>query len=700
MNRAAMIGNFVKEVIRKGAIDDVFLRNRPAPWDDENLDRLYEKSDLVYICISTTARAISQIPLIFLQKNKKNKWEKVPEEDPRYSLLHRPNYMMDMASFVEATVSWLLLDGNIYYIPWPMQHLNPTGLPDSMWPVAHRYMKAVKGSSGNLIGWNYNPDGNTNIAIPLSSTCHIFFWNPYDPIVGFAPSSAGKIAITTDYKAAKFNQLFFKQGTSIGGVVSTDADLTSEQVFQIQGEIDKKYAGIEKSHKLLVLYGGLKYTATSPTHKDMMWNKLRDMDKERILQIYGMKKSIISVTDDVNYATSREQRKSWWQDTNLPIMKMICSALNFTYFQNEQIKIAFDISKVEALQEAFSEKVDTAEKLVKMGFTPNEVNEKLELGFMDATWRNYIFVPGNYIAIGPDTELPQAPDPDATEETPTETPPENNDSEDTEEDLIEGEDLLSAEKAEPFVLTQSTSELEGLSEKPFNKLKLEAKAIYEAVGRVGIETISGEIGVAFDPEWMARPEAVAFIERKLIQLTGMDGIRRPVTSRLNKEIQVGLEKGENISEIAARIKKVFQFTGNRAKMIARTESYGALNFSRNSALKDSPFEEKRWVTSLDEKVRGSHQAMAGMVIKTTEFWDVNGSILQYPGDPSGAAKEVINCRCIEIPLIGKKVIGEGSWKEVIRKVNPLEKKFESKIRRAFFEFRVAVLYWLYDQQKR
>ena len=82
---------------------------------------------------------------------------------------------------------------------------------------------------------------------------------------------------------------------------------------------------------------------------------------------------------------------------------------------------------------------------------------------------------------------------------------------------------------------------------------------------------------------------------------------------------------------------------------ARTAATGAENGGRM----DSYFAaeemgikiEKQWLATLDGRTRDSHADLDGKHVPNDEAFD-NG--LMYPGDPSGYASEVYNCRCTMI----------------------------------------------------
>lgn len=54
---------------------------------------------------------------------------------------------------------------------------------------------------------------------------------------------------------------------------------------------------------------------------------------------------------------------------------------------------------------------------------------------------------------------------------------------------------------------------------------------------------------------------------------------------------------------------------------------------------------KRWEHVSDDRVRSAHRAAGGQVRPLDEPFNVGGAQLQYPGDPSGPAEQVLNCRC-------------------------------------------------------
>jgi uncharacterized protein with gpF-like domain len=62
-------------------------------------------------------------------------------------------------------------------------------------------------------------------------------------------------------------------------------------------------------------------------------------------------------------------------------------------------------------------------------------------------------------------------------------------------------------------------------------------------------------------------------------------------------------------------------------------------------------EWKEWLTAGDERVRDMHVAADGQITKLDDYFNVGGEYLMYPGDPNGSPENIINCRCVSLPVI-------------------------------------------------
>ena len=96
----------------------------------------------------------------------------------------------------------------------------------------------------------------------------------------------------------------------------------------------------------------------------------------------------------------------------------------------------------------------------------------------------------------------------------------------------------------------------------------------------------------------------------------------------------------------------------RTEMIARTETHGAMSYSNHSFFKRIGASKKEWLATADGRTRESHMQAwqrysdGGAIgaIDMDEAFIVGGYDMMHPGDKSAPLKEMINCRCAELPV--------------------------------------------------
>lgn len=132
-------------------------------------------------------------------------------------------------------------------------------------------------------------------------------------------------------------------------------------------------------------------------------------------------------------------------------------------------------------------------------------------------------------------------------------------------------------------------------------------------------------------------------------IDSFDQINKTTTERIMKQITEGVDNGETIDQIAARIGEFVGEEGttlSKARTIARTETLTAVSVGQNAAMQNAkeiiPGMEKMWVSADDDRVRDSHVDVDGERVSVDEEFS-NG--LKYPREPGAPADEVINCRC-------------------------------------------------------
>lgn len=113
-------------------------------------------------------------------------------------------------------------------------------------------------------------------------------------------------------------------------------------------------------------------------------------------------------------------------------------------------------------------------------------------------------------------------------------------------------------------------------------------------------------------------------------------------------IASGVGEGLSGAEVAKSIRtQIPTISAIRAETISRTEVHAAANYANQSAAEATELEmEREWIAFIDGREREAHREANGQRVGMNDDFVVDGESLNYPGDPSGSAGNVINCRCV------------------------------------------------------
>ena len=133
------------------------------------------------------------------------------------------------------------------------------------------------------------------------------------------------------------------------------------------------------------------------------------------------------------------------------------------------------------------------------------------------------------------------------------------------------------------------------------------------------------------------------------------GLQNRVFREVVNAMADGRDRGEDVEQIRRRVDNILTVTGSanwphRAAVGARTElnrfeEAGGLAAARRIQARERVDIWKRWDDSDDDQVRRAHRRVDNQLRRLGEPFQVGGSMLQYPLDPSGDPASVINCRC-------------------------------------------------------
>ena len=367
--------------------------------DKENI--VYATHPWVYAATNTIARNISGVPFVFQTSQGVAK-----DRHGFVELFERPNRWMGFGQFIESTVSWLTLHGEVFIV---LLRKNENEVPKEMWPDdPSAWEEVINKNTKRLVGWEKVMENGKRVPFKLHEVIHFKFWNPLDPFRGLSPISAARQGITQDLLANQFNNSFYRNSGAPGGVVEIDETLTDRQFNRLVQQYDDKHGGPGNAHKLLLLEGGAKWKQTSFSQKDMEFLDQKKWNRDETLAVFNVPKGEVGIlADGANLAVVKVQAREFWLKNLLPKMKLIEWAFwsqLFSRINGGRVWAEFDHSGIEALWDEFHEKVLSGRTLWEMGYPVNQINKRLNLGMPENKWQDVGHIPVSITPIAIDAD--------------------------------------------------------------------------------------------------------------------------------------------------------------------------------------------------------------------------------------------------------------------------------------------------------
>jgi len=334
----------------------------------------YKTSVWVYRCVNIIAQCAASVKLqVVTDQN-----EPVSNH-PIQALLNLPNPEISPKEFRVLLMQHLQLAGNAYIKKvkqgsrsielWPM-------LPDKITPVPSNTIGQLLGSymfnSGiNGIGIEY---------IPPELVIHMKFEDPSNPLLGISPLMAAAKEVDIAVEQSKWNKVSLQNRGNPDGIVSFDAELSKEQVTEIEQAIREKRAGAENAHRIWVFPSGAKFQKISMSQIDLDFINGKKMTREEICAAFGVPPPLLGIYDQATYNNVQSAERLFWELTMVPQLNAMCDALAWGLRDElDGLRIIPDYKQIKAMEDSLETMVQVARDLFAMGVPLSEINRRLQL---------------------------------------------------------------------------------------------------------------------------------------------------------------------------------------------------------------------------------------------------------------------------------------------------------------------------------
>lgn len=179
-------------------------------------------------------------------------------------------------------------------------------------------------------------------------------------------------------------------------------------------------------------------------------------------------------------------------------------------------------------------------------------------------------------------------------------------------------------------------------------------AYADAAEDIHLQLIGLYDGPADDVPYVNQEQALSYLRdtaNRMVRVT------EGTWARARGQLIEGFAAGESIEELSTRLQSVTDWSARRAATVARTEIISASNAGALAEVRTlNPDASKEWMATKDSRTREWHREADGETVLLSGTFTVGPDELDYPGDPTGSAANVINCRCTTAYHIPKEAV--------------------------------------------
>jgi HK97 family phage portal protein len=640
----------------------------------------------VYACATAIAESCAMQRLTLHAK----RGDKVEQIDQHIFLdtWNSVNPFMNNFELQELTELYQLLTGNAYWFLIK----NKLGIPEEIWPVPAQFMKIVPSKKDFISGYIYEPPGADKVAFTPDEIVHFKYANPNNIYYGMGPLLAAAYAVDAEENMDKYQSSQFKSGGLPAALLSSDQVINVAEANRMREQWKQLYGGTDKAGKVAILSKGLKFQTIAMNAQEMAFIQSRTTNRDKILAIFRVPKSILGLVDDVNRANAEATEYIFNLRNIKPKLirkqEKINERIMPLYKQTSGSTILFVqyADPVPANREL--EDKERTSRLTTAVTTINEEREKL--GMKPVEWGEVPLLPATTMPLGsaPETPPEEPPKPPAEED---DTDQEDETDEDNEE-AEHGPEILKAKKAMKYFhkarvwriykarFESEVYDFRNALRRLFAKQRQEVLSKLDKYAKKDAadpfifivaeweDKFEEKIGPEFEKDYTAgakhasriaglgltfnlnNPVAQRWLEEKIFTFSFETNKR--TEDQLRDELNEGLKAGETHKDLAARVNKVFDFAENyRGMRIARTEVADAENRAIQDTWTGAEVGEKQWLHGGGgDEPRPEHVAMS-QAEETVPMGARFSNGLLYPGDQAQGPGEVCNCTCTLLPVI-------------------------------------------------
>lgn len=241
-------------------------------------------------------------------------------------VLENPNPWMTRQELFERWDQHLELTGE----GWILFNRERTPWPKSLWPVRPDKMQVVTSPTEYISGYLYVGPNGEKVPLATSDMMVAMTPNPLDAFRGLGPVQAMLMSLDASKYSAAWNRNFFVNSAEPGGIITVQRQLSDPQWREMVERWGEQHKGLANAHRVAILENAT-WASNSYSQKDMQFVQLRLESRDELYEAFGMPKSTMGVTENVNKAVAAAGEITFARWLLVPRLQRFRGALNHDF---------------------------------------------------------------------------------------------------------------------------------------------------------------------------------------------------------------------------------------------------------------------------------------------------------------------------------------------------------------------------------
>lgn len=325
---------------------------------------VYRREPWVNVTANIIAKTLATIPYDVIDKST----NEVDNNHPLNEIMQTANSLQD-----DFTLEWsgdldlvlsgnffrVLIDGKIYQIPIEYVTMRTS--------TTESEFKKYGPVQGIEVRSMHTANQLENQFIPWENVIHHKLPNPFNPFVGLSMIAAASRPILLDRHKNEFEMAFYLRGATHSGVIETSEDVTKERMRRLMTTFESAFTGRRNWFRQLWLPKNAKWVNSGLTMAEMQHLEGLRENRLTLLAVIGVPPQKVGIVQDVNRSTAEQQDKTFYENTIIPLAKLIAAGWNNSYLVkkkfSDEVEVRPNFDGIEAVEGGILTRAERARAL-------------------------------------------------------------------------------------------------------------------------------------------------------------------------------------------------------------------------------------------------------------------------------------------------------------------------------------------------